>query len=152
FTDPSGAGQVNLYKADSSPGVTLDSSTPLESTLTGSISAMNAYDMIMFACQGNPNDPDASSDMANVLDWANRGGRIFATHYEYAWLESSYNASSVIQVINGQNDTIPLSTGQGPATAIAWQVEQANPSPDPGPAVVNTAFTDGGTFSSWLEN
>jgi hypothetical protein len=154
FTDAGGTGQVNLFKADSSGGVTLDSGTTLESTLTGNLTLLNSYDMLMLACQGNPDDPNAkvADDLANVLDWANRGGRVFATHYEYAWLYNSLNAASVTQTINGTTSTISLLTDQGPKTAIAWNVGQADPAPDPGNAVVNTSFTDGVTFSNWLEN
>ena len=152
FTDQSGTGQINLYLADHSPGATLDGSTSKESVLTGSTTNMNAYDMIMFPCQGSPNDSDQSSDQAAVLDWANRGGRLFTTHYSYQWLYENLNASSVTQVINGTPTTVSLTTSVGPETAVQWNVGQDQPTTDPGNAIVNTSFTDGGILSSWLEN
>ena len=127
FTDQSGTGQINLYVADHDGGAELDGSTPKESVLTGSTSTMNAYDMIMFPCQGSASDSDVSSDQAAVLDWANRGGRLFTTHYSYAWLYQNKNASSVTQVINGTSTTVSLDTTQGPETAVQWNVGQAQP-------------------------
>jgi len=152
FTNSSGTGQINLYLADHDPGAQINSSTPLESTLTGSSTAMNAYDMIMFPCQGSPSDSDASSDQGVVLDWANRGGRLFSTHYSYAWLQNSLNASTVTQNINGTNQVVSLDTAQGPETAVQWNTGQAQPTADPGNAIVNASFTDGGILSSWLED
>jgi len=159
FTSASGSGKINLYLADNQPGasITGHSSDEKESALTGSLSTMNSYDMIMFPCQGSPSDTDASSNQAAILDWANRGGRLFTTHYSYAWLYENLNASSVTSTINGVTQpTYGLDTSQGPATAVQWAVFQ-NPNPsDPSGgadnATVNTSFTDGNTMSSWLEN
>jgi len=90
-------GFVHLYKGSSSPGAEISSATPLESALMGgtSTTALNAYDMVMFPCQGGPsNQANVAGAPANLLNFAEAGGRIFATHYSYAWLEqaSPYNA------------------------------------------------------------
>ena len=156
FTQSSGTGQINLYVADNNGGAKISGSGETESDLTGSATKMNAYDMIMLPCQGSPNDADASSDQARLLDWANRGGRLFTTHYSYAWLYENTNAATVTQVINGQNQTVSLDMKQGPASAVKWDVYQTPNPPDPANgttnATVNTSFSDGATMSSWLEN
>jgi choice-of-anchor A domain-containing protein len=155
FTQSTGTGQINLFVADSNGGAKLSGSSEKESDLTSSTTKMNAYDMIMLPCQGSPNDADAAADQAGVLDWANRGGRLFTTHYSYAWLYENTNAASVTQVINGQSQTVSLDMKQGPASAVKWDVYQNPNPPDPTGnttnATVNTNFTDGATMSNWLE-
>ncbi|MGB8260088.1 MAG: MBG domain-containing protein, partial [Terracidiphilus sp.] len=151
FTDPSGIGRINFYlgsgvgSGSGAPGVKLDANTPAESqlfatdtpTTTPTGTNMDAYDMIMFPCQGAEYQ-QPSGDLALVAQWANAGGRVFATHYSYVWLFNTMNAS-------------PWGTTQGPETAASWDVNQQSPSPDPGMATVNMAFTDGATLANWLQ-
>jgi hypothetical protein len=148
FTDPGGTGQINLYKGAGSGGAVIDGSTPSETTLTGSSSTMSAYDMIMFPCQGSEFDQNATA-LANITQWNNQGGRLFTTHFSYAYLFNSLNAASVDQ--EPGIGTVSLDNTQGPKTAVKWHVKQAQPTPDPGEATVNTSFTGGATESSWLE-
>ena len=128
FTDPSGTGRINFYKGDGAAGAQIDSSTPSESSLVNSPATLDNYDMVMFPCQGA--EFDKSSGMqSNLIDYANAGGRVFATHFSYVWL---------------YNDT-PFST------VAEWEKNQASPTPDPGMATVNTSFTDGSTLANWLQ-
>jgi hypothetical protein len=41
--------------------------------------------MVMFACQGGQYLPQ-SAYQTNLIDYANAGGRVFATHFGYVWL------------------------------------------------------------------
>ena len=36
--------------------------------------------------QAAPNNPPQTPDQANLVAYTNAGGRVFATHYSYAWL------------------------------------------------------------------
>ena len=48
---------------------------------------MNGYDVVMFPCQGTPSGQATPTGATNLLNYANAGGRVFATHYSYAWLD-----------------------------------------------------------------
>lgn len=153
FTDDNqtvnAGGYVHLYKGSSSPGAQINGSTPWETALMGgtSTTSLNAYDMVMFPCQGGPSnqasDPTpavttpptpplaAGVGPANLLNFAGSGGRIFATHYSFAWLEqaSPYNA----QFGNVANWMSEIST-----SSIVGTVQEN--------------FSDGIFLAQWLNN
>jgi hypothetical protein len=127
-------GRIHLYKGSSSPGVQISSTTPTETTLMGTATdatLLNSYDVVMFPCQGNPSNQATTVAATNLLGYANAGGRVFATHYSYAWLNpnSPYD-SQFPPVANWVLDTVPSD----------------------GPATINTGFTDGATLAQWLLN
>jgi hypothetical protein len=136
FTDDNGTtgGRIHLYKGSDSPGTEINASTPTETTLMGTptdSSLLNSYDMVMFPCQGTAAGQATTTAATNLLSYANTGGRVFATHYSYAWLNpaSPYN-SLFPPVANWVTDT-QLSDG---------------------PATINTNFNDGATLAQWLKN
>ena len=100
FTDDNGTvnprGHIHLYAGSSSAGAEINALTPNETALMNGTSTLplNAYDMVMFPCQGNASDQATATGATNLLNFANAGGRIFATHYSYAWLDpdSPFNA------------------------------------------------------------
>ena len=140
FTDDNGstnpAGRIHLYKGSGSPGAAINASTPSETTLMGTASnaaILNGYDMVMFPCQGGAFTQSATAE-TNLYDYANAGGRVFTTHYSYVWLD-------------------PTAPYNSPFSGVAnWNPNQAQPTPDPGVATVNTSFNDGATLAQWLQN
>jgi hypothetical protein len=141
FTDDTGTvnpeGRIHLYKGSESSGAVISSSTPSQTTLMGtatSSSLLNNYDMVMFPCQGSPSGQTTPVAATNLVNYANAGGRVFATHYGYAWLDPNTPFDS-----------------QFPPVAN-WQPGMTDPSPDPGPATIDTSFTDGATLAQWLQN
>ncbi len=137
FTDDNGTvnsgGHIHLYKGSDAPGAEINASTPNESVLMGSSALINGYDMLMFPCQGSPANQASATGATNLLAFANSGGRIFATHYSYAWLDPAapYNA-------------------QFPAVAN-WSTG-AEQSLNTGVGTVDTNFSDGATMAQWLQN
>jgi hypothetical protein len=141
FTDDNGTtnpgGRIHLYLGSYSAGATITASTPTQTTLMGTptdSSLLNSYDMVMFPCQGGPDAQATPTAATNLLNYANAGGRVFTTHFSYAWLDPSDPYDS-----------------QFPPVAN-WNPQQNDPTPDPGIATVNTGFTDGATLSQWLQN
>jgi Bacterial Ig-like domain (group 3) len=149
FTDDTGSvnpgGRIHLYtgaggaangQASEAPGggAEISSSTPTETTLTENPSTLNSYDLVMFPCQGSADQGYLKSPAAltDVLNFANAGGRVFATHFSYVWLDPS----------------APFDA-QFPPVAN-WDVIQGDP-PN-GSATLNTNFTDGATLAQWLQN
>lgn len=89
ITDPTGTGSINFYQGAGGAGQKVSANTPLESALVSSPSTLANYDVVIFGCQGNPDDLQATAaNQQNIVDFANAGGRVFATHYGYVWLDN----------------------------------------------------------------
>jgi hypothetical protein len=135
FTDDNGTtgGRIHLYKGTESSGAVINASTPSESAMMTNSTTMNGYDVLMFPCQGTPSGQATTAGAANLLNYANTGGRVFATHYSYAWLDPNTPYDSQFPpVADWVNDT-SFPDGAYPAT-------------------VNTNFNDGATLAQWLLN
>lgn len=135
FTDDTGTinsgGRIHLYLDTLGGGATISGTTPTTDTLTNNATTLNQYDMVLFACPG-AQYVKTSAQLSHVFDYANAGGRIFATHFNYVWLD-------------------PNSPDDAAFPAVAnWAINQSYPTPDPGVATVNTSFTDGATLAQWL--
>jgi hypothetical protein len=137
FTDDNGAvnpgGHVHLYKGSASPGSEINASTPSQSTLMTTSATMNGYDVVMFPCQGEPSGQATATGATNLLSYANAGGRVFATHYSYAWLDPASPYDSQFPPVANWT------------TATEAQVTS-------GVGTVDTSFTDGATLAQWLQN
>jgi hypothetical protein len=130
FTDPSGTGRVNFYHGN---GAVISGNTPDATVLEGSATTLSNYDIVLMPCYGvvppnKPNNP-STTNKQNVINYANAGGRLFATHFSYSWL---YNVS-------------PFS-----GTA-SWNVHQSNPA-DPLTGIIDQSFPKGQAFAQWLVN
>jgi hypothetical protein len=92
-----GSGRVQFYIAN---GADVTTGAPNESQLWSSQSTLDGYDMVLLACEGygytgaNPCSPtnarpcniEAAMSQMNMINYANAGGRVFATHFSYVWL------------------------------------------------------------------
>ncbi len=141
FTNPGGTGRVHFFKDN---GVKINDNTPAASTLYGSATELAKYDMTLFECIGS-RAPKAAADQQRVIDYANAGGRIFATHFSYVWLTDS----------DGDPGT---NTGPKPFFQTAdWDVNRGNEDSVTGLVDV-TLQGDPATqarrvaFSQWLSN
>ncbi len=139
FTNPSGAGRVHFYQ---DTGAIIDATTPAASALYGNAAELAKYDLALFECVG-VQDPKATADQTRVINFANAGGRVFATHFSYVWLTDS----------DGSPGT---NTGPKPfSQTAAWLVNQSQSDTAIG-VVDQTAQGDPETqarrvaFASWL--
>jgi hypothetical protein len=134
FTAPGGGGRINLYEGlddltvpdGAAGGATLQGS-PTEDQLWSTQAALNQYDMVLFPCQSNQTARTAAVQQ-NLIDYANAGGRIFATHFSYVWL---------------YNDAPFMGTA-------SWQVEQ-HPSPADQTGYIDMSFPKGLELAQWLQ-
>jgi hypothetical protein len=99
--------------------------TPPASSLYNDPVELAKYDMTIFECVGGEQTKSATS-RTNVLDYANKGGRVYATHFSYVWL----------------NNTSPWST-----TAAFGPQQDAWASTS---ATLDTSFPKGQAFAQWL--
>ncbi len=137
FTDDNGTtnagGHIHLYQGSGGAGAFISPLTPFDTTLTSSGANLGSYDMVMFPCQGGAY-VQSDAALSNMVDYTNAGGRLFTTHFSYAWLDSDSPYDS-----------------QFPPVAN-WNPNFSYLQPDPGTATINTSFTDGATLAQWLEN
>ncbi|MGO8760319.1 MAG: Ig-like domain repeat protein [Terracidiphilus sp.] len=136
FTDDNGTtnpgGHIHLYRGDGSPGAEISSSTPLESALTNDPTTLSGYDMVMFPCQGGQY-LQTSAELTNLVNYAGAGGRVFATHYSYVYLDPSS----------------PMDAQFAPVADWTTTNEQQIAA---GVGTVSTNFSDGATLAQWLQN
>lgn len=137
-SDPGFTNHIHLYKGSYAAGADINASTPTESTLMTNSTTLNGYDMVMFPCQGSASDQATATGATNLVNFANAGGRIFATHFSYAWLDPAapYNSQFV------------SSSNEGVANWTISPEAQINA----GVGTVSTNFSDGATLAQWLQN
>jgi hypothetical protein len=91
---------------------------------------IDKYDAVIFGCVGGEESKDGRS-LLNVRDYANKGGRVFATHYAYVWLNSPSTWSSTVNAWDPANE---LNWDNGTVTAA-----------------IDTSFAKGKLFATWLQ-
>lgn len=116
FTAPNQSGRIHLYRANGARVGTQanDLSVP-DSNLYSSQSTLNSYDLIVWDCEGseqqhNTHDP-------KIEAYVNAGGRMFASHYSYAWIEgngSLDNSADWYTSGSAGSDTAYVSLPTGP--------------------------------------
>ncbi len=126
FTDPSGPGRINFYLGSGSAGATIDATTPSETALMGTASTLNSYDVLMLPCEGGQYIKPAA-ELANLIQFANAGGRVYSSHFSYVWMYQNPPFNSVVN----------------------WVPNQAQ-LPD-GTATVDITFSEGQTLAQWLQ-
>jgi hypothetical protein len=141
FTGPANGGRIHLYTGLSDPnstyhitgkvwaagGASPATGQVYEDQLWSTQAALNKYDMVFFPCQADETLLRPASAKQNLLNYANAGGRIFATHFSYIWLY----------------DTAPFSS------TAKWHVTQATPVNQPG--FIDTSFPKGSALAQWLQ-
>ncbi len=126
FTDPSQPGRINLYAGSAHPGGRNSTFTPSEDLLMGDASTLDSYDMLMLPCEGSAFTRPAA-ELADLVQFANAGGRVYASHFSYSWMVQNPPFSTVVN----------------------WDPRQHNPAN--GTATVNTSFSEGQTLAQWLQ-
>jgi hypothetical protein len=113
FTDPGGSGRINFFQDN---GAFIDSNTPAASSLYDSPSTLDQYDMTLFECVGGE-VTKTSTEQQNVINYANAGGRVFATHFSYVWLTDE----------TGNPGSAAGNTGPQPfSQTAAWEVNNGD--------------------------
>ncbi|HSQ64054.1 MAG TPA: carboxypeptidase regulatory-like domain-containing protein [Polyangiaceae bacterium] len=129
FTNVSGGGRVNLYKGNG--GSVINGSTPGAQPFWSDANQLKNYDITMLSCEGStyPTTKPASALQA-MQTYANAGGRVFASHFHYYWLQSS--------------------PAPWPTTAT-WN-HASNPPQTQWPVLIDQSFAKGQAFAQWMLN
>ncbi len=128
FTNPSGGGRIQIYQGSGSPGARIDTTTQNQSALMSDPAVLNKYDVLMLPCEGGAYPAvKSAAEYANLLTFANSGGRVYGSHYAYQWMYQN-----------------------GPFSGVAnWTVNQGSYAD--GTATVNQGFSGGLTLAQWLQ-
>ena len=128
FTPGGGTGRVNLYAGSGSPGATASGATLTQADLMSTTAALNAYDVLMLPCEGGtyPNAKSAA-EYANLITFANAGGRVYSSHFSFQWMYQ-----------NPPFNTVANWTGA--SIAVGDNLD----------ATVDTSFSEGKTLAQWL--
>jgi len=118
-SDPTGTGHINFFSGNGASGEIISASgTPTETQLVNpsasSAIPLTNYDLVIFGCQG-PNgrtEADASTYPENVVAYANSGGRVFATHWEYSWIQNATEWSPLASFSSSTSTSSVTTTGQ----------------------------------------
>jgi hypothetical protein len=100
------------------------------------------YDITILSCEGAETvdqpgyTPLTASDQQNLLDYTSAGGRVFASHFHYAWFTSGPFAAENIATWTRGANPITNSTNN-PVTSSDGDFINAN---------IVTTFEDGGVF------
>jgi hypothetical protein len=93
FTPEAGAGRVNFFAGRGgsprfAPTVQAGAAFSPATTFWSSPEAYTKYDMVILSCEGNQYPIDKSVAARQALqNYANAGGRVFASHWHNIWLE-----------------------------------------------------------------
>jgi hypothetical protein len=102
-------------------GARIDDDTPHDSALYGDLSSLEQYDLVVADCEGATWDSSFAERDArggNVREYVNRGGRLFASHLSFSWLNE--NGSAAYSAAD------PVATGLGPAASWSTVVDTSN--------------------------
>ncbi len=121
-------GRVHYFRYN---GIPLEGGSPNGNQLVASVANLKKYDVVMLPCEGNPNFKQ-QNEIQNLVDYANLGGRVFATHYSYSWVQNGL--------------------AMWPQTAQWRRNPQSFEPNDPQPYSLDTSFAKGTAFAEWLVN
>jgi len=148
----SGPARINLYRGGPSgapTGARLDAMTPHDSTLYGSAEQLESYDILVSDCEGTDWDEkgnERSANGANVRHFLNRGGRMFASHLSFTWLDSNGT--------QGFDASTAAETGLGPAGTWSTVIDPVQLTSGVGAISQGRPNTSSriDNFSAWMVN
>jgi hypothetical protein len=135
FTTEAGQGRVNFYTGTNGApryNMTLNGGAMFTgaTTLWNSAANLRAYDIVLLSCEGTENPTNKSmAALAALQEYANVGGRVFASHWHNYWFEF----------------------GPAPWPTVGMWNHASNP-PNPFTAEIDQTFPKGKALAEWLIN
>lgn len=132
---------------DEGLGARIDDMTPLDAELYGATPRLFQYDIVIADCEGIAWDgtlQERDENGANVREFVNRGGRMFASHLSFTWLYENGTAAF--------SEADPIATGLDPAATWTLSTDLS----DTGEGVVSLDRLNASpriqTFADWMNN
>jgi hypothetical protein len=109
-------GHIHIYQGYNGASTVVAAPEPV-SALYDSVAHLKSNDVVLFSCEGHettggkPGHTMTAAFQQNVMDYADQGGRVFASHYHYKFFNSgpfdtSPNAVATWQGTNDVNEAI----------------------------------------------
>ena len=132
---PGGTGHIHIFQGDQGDNGepnTMPSAPYAPAALWDAATDIMKYDIVMLSCEGR----ETLNMAQNVLfDYAKAGGRVFASHYHYAWFNSGpFGGSNLATWKAGGND---LGNIDAKPVTTTW---------------AGAPFQRGLDFAAWLQN
>lgn len=155
FTTSSGEGRVRLYRNNGASAAAPTQPPPKTAVdLVGAQDELDQYDAVVFSCIGFPQE-QLAADRERVVAYADKGGRVFGTHYSYVWIHTQppWDATAVwaSPVVNGASSVIDTSTTKGQRFASWLEVVGALLTTYPPTVVINGANNVRGPIAAGAE-
>ncbi len=147
-----GQGNVHIFTGGA-PGYQGAETSPQSpqsySNLFDTAADLDLYDLVLFSCEGASTAYMGSFAQNNLWNYVNNGGRVFASHYHFAWFQPSTAGSP-----NPFSTTMPALATWANTTgndilndSMSFQGDVATTLPDG-----KTAFPEGVALKAWLGN
>jgi hypothetical protein len=72
------------------------------------------HDLILFSCEGSPTANVTTASQQDLVDFTSAGGRVFASHYHYAWFDTGPFGND--NLANWTVNPLGISLGNGNGT------------------------------------
>ena len=134
FTPLDGAGRITLFAGEGGTnkytGINNDAPFAPANQLWDDALRLQQYDMVVLACEGGTNGGQKSDQARqNMVDYADKGGRLFLSHWHNVWIEEGVAPWPTTANFNHQDDL-----------------------DDPFTAKIDTSFPKGAALAEWLVN
>jgi hypothetical protein len=110
FTLPTGEGRVNLFAGSGGASRYTDTMNegvefPAAADMWANLESLSAYDIVLLSCEGGPHAADKTEEAFQAMhDYANLGGRVFASHHHGLWFQRGPEAFPEIAEFAEQAD------------------------------------------------
>jgi hypothetical protein len=132
---PGGTGHIHIFQGDQNdqgePN-TNPSAPYAPAALWNSAANINLYDILMLSCEGQET---LDMDQAVLFDYAKGGGRVFASHFHYAWFNTGPFGSQ--NLATWKTGSGQLNNISATAVTTTW---------------AGAPFQRGQDFAAWLGN
>jgi hypothetical protein len=119
FTTNAQTGRIHIYQGNGASASAATGTTPSEVALMGQAATRrtaaitgtwDSYDQMLFPCWGAAYTK-TTTELANLITYADTGGHFFATHYSYTWLNTNGEFEGTANWDVGANANIDSTTG-----------------------------------------
>ncbi len=139
-----GTGHIHIFQgADGNNTIPSGPSSPGAGGLWDTDTDIDRFDVVMLSCEGSETTDPNSQVLA---DYVNAGGRVFASHYHYAFFFNDATNTNATQFPNVANWSLAYAAAQGgsdsynEAVAAIIQTKLAS----------GAAFPEGQALATWL--
>ena len=118
---------IHIFQGSGGGATVNGKNSPPATELWTSVSQMGKFDIAMLSCECSENPSNKPSNLSTMRDFANAGGRVFATHYHYTWMKNNSAWGTGIIDFSGSGSSptsYPINTSFPKGQALAdWLVE-----------------------------